>query len=133
MNNFIPVPIYPVYNAWTYPTAHYPVQQIRETMNRYSTREEVFKPDRGDVDTDEHGSGYKLYRWPFLMLTQEYLVCRMFGKSSETVISGGFTTNPIGDVYAVQNFPSGPQGWVITLKNNSNRQFILDLFLLVKV
>lgn len=133
MNSFIPFTVYPVYNGWTHPAVNYPVQQMRETMYSYSTREEVFNPERADVDTDEHGPGFKLYRWPFLMLTHEYLVCRMFGKSSETVISGGFTTHPMGDVYAVQNFPSGPHGWITTLKNNSDRHFGLDLFLIVRV
>ncbi|MBG9789644.1 hypothetical protein [Brevibacillus laterosporus] len=64
MNNFIPVTVYPLYNGWTHPAVNYHVQQMREAMYIYSTREEVFDPERADVDTDDHGPGFKLYRWP---------------------------------------------------------------------
>ncbi|MGG0757000.1 hypothetical protein [Brevibacillus laterosporus] len=48
MNNFIPVTVYPLYNGWTHPAENYHVQQMRETMYSYSTREEVFNPERAD-------------------------------------------------------------------------------------
>lgn len=135
MNHFIPVLFYPLYNGLTR-TAFYPIQEMPKEMYRQSTREERLHPNQLNVETHSYGSGFKLYRWHLKMIKDEYLICRMDGKSSETVISAGFTTfpiEPVADVYAVQNYPNGQHNWIITLKNNSGRDLVLDLFLIVKV
>ncbi|MGM0879295.1 MAG: hypothetical protein ACQEWV_32870 [Bacillota bacterium] len=130
MNNFIPVPVYPVYNGWTYSAENYPVQQTPETMYRQTTRDQEFNPNA--AQSAAHGKGFKLYTWTFTLNPNEYLVCRLLGKTNERVMSGGFATGKIADVYAVENFPRYPYGWVITLKNNSGSSQTLYLYLIVK-
>lgn len=92
---------------------------MHETIYRQSIREEELNPERADVHTNEHEYGFNLYRWPVKIVRGEYLSCRMRGKSTETVMSGGFSNFLIteaADVYAVQSFPIDQNGWIITQK-----------------
>lgn len=113
-------------------TTNCPIQQIPESLYRVQRNRDVeFVPKQGD--SEPHGQGFKLYRWEFLLNPYEYLVCRMFGEQSERVINAGFATDPLEKVYAVQNFPRYPHGWVTTLKNDSSSELNLFLYLIVKM
>lgn len=131
MNNFVPVPVYPVYPVWAYPATNDPVQQMPETMYRQTPRDVTFDPN--DAQSEDHGPGFKLYRWTSRINRNEYMICRLIGRHNERVMSGGFATDQVANVYPVENFPRYPHGWVVTLRNASGGPQTLHLYIIVKV
>lgn len=109
----------------------YPHQEISETDSRVRPDRDVeFPPDLASEAS--HGPGFKRYSWKFMMNPNEYLVCRLGARENEKVMSGGFATNPLAPVYAVENFPLHPNVWVISLRNTSAERLELFLYLIAR-
>lgn len=128
-----------MYGGWANAPYFYPFQQTSETMHRQRPNRDVaFEPQQ--AASVEHGSGFKLYNWNFMMNPNELLVCRLIGENTERVISAGFATeyrNPsyVGQIPRVevhQNFPRNPNVWITTLKSSASDVLSLNLYLIVR-
>ncbi|WP_405131135.1 hypothetical protein MHB43_01100 [Paenibacillus sp. FSL H8-0317] len=118
--------------GWVHANTYFPQQRMSGEVNReVPIRDEMFDPLA--AVSDAHGQGFKLYKWTFRLNPNEYLVCRLSGKSNERAISAGFATDQVAPVYAVENFPRHPHVWVLTLHNTSSVNLDLYLYLIVKV
>ncbi|MBD8497488.1 hypothetical protein [Paenibacillus arenosi] len=85
------------------------------------------------ADSNEHGPGFKLYKWKFMLNRNEVLVCRLLAAPSEKVISAGFDTGPLAPVNAISNYPRSNNYWITVLQNTSPERLDLFLYLIVKV
>ena len=99
MSKFSPV------NGWLHYTNR--SQQSTETMNRRRV-DRRFELNFQNASEEDLGQGFKRYTWSLgvRVNSNEYVDFQLEAQSNEKVISAGYLTEPIDNIYSVQ---TGPQ------------------------
>ncbi|PEY40949.1 hypothetical protein CN354_07940 [Bacillus cereus] len=123
-------------NRWyVYKTAWPSLQQVPEPMYKRSTNRR-FDLNHQTAIVVNLGQGFKRYMWsPAVRIkSNEYVEFRLAAQENETVISVGFNTNPLQNIYAVQSSPIYQHIMAITLHNAEieNVESEVSLWLVVK-
>lgn len=125
MSNMLPV------NGWMHYT--YRPQQSPETMNGRPV-ERRFDLSFQNASEEDLGQGFKRYTWStgIRVNSHEYVDFRLEAQINEKVISAGYLTDPIENIYLVQTGPRDPNVMVVILHNAANVDSKVYLWLVVK-
>ncbi|WP_066259466.1 hypothetical protein [Neobacillus drentensis] len=125
MSKFSPV------NGWLHYTNR--SQQSTETMNRHRVDKRV-ELNSKNASEEDLGQGFKRYTWgPGVRVnSNEYVDFQLEAKSNEKVISAGYLTDPIDNIYSVQTGPRHPNVMLVTLHNAATVDLEVYLWLVVK-
>ncbi|MBV7507568.1 hypothetical protein KW850_20265 [Bacillus sp. sid0103] len=118
-------------NGWLHYT--YRPQQSPETMNRRPV-DRRFDLSFQNASEEDLGQGFKRYTWStgIRINNHEYVDFRLEAQRNEKVISAGYLTDPIENIYSVQTGPRDPNVMVVILHNASNVDSKVYLWLVVK-
>ena len=125
MSNFSPV------NGWLHYTNH--PQPSSEPLSRHNVDRRVdlnFK----NASEEDLGQGFKRYTWsPGVRVNRnEYVDFRLEAQRNEKVISAGYLTDPIENIYSVQTGPRHSNVMIVTLHNAATVDLEVYLWLVVK-
>ncbi|MEH7082565.1 hypothetical protein V7139_07490 [Neobacillus drentensis] len=83
---------------------------------------------------EDLGHGFKRYTWiPAVRINNgEYLDFRLEAQKNEHVVSAGYLSAPIANIYSIQNGPSDPNAMIVILHNASDIHSDVSLWLVVK-
>ncbi|MDR7238852.1 hypothetical protein [Neobacillus drentensis] len=125
MSKFSPV------NGWLHYTNR--SQQSTETMNKSRVDRRV-ELNFQNASEEDLGQGFKRYTWsPGVRVnSNEYVDFQLKAKSNEKVISAGYLTDPIDNIYSVQTGPRHPNVMLVTLHNAATVDLEVYLWLVVK-
>lgn len=125
MSNFSPV------NGWLHYTLR--PQQSPETMYRRPV-ERRLNLSYQNASEEELGQGFKRYTWRtgVRINSREYIDFRLEAQRNEKVISAGYLTDPMENIYSVQTGPIHPNVMVVILHNAANVDSEVSLWLVVK-
>ena len=125
MSSFLPV------NGWLHYTNH--PQQSTETKCR-SRVNSRFNLNFQEASEEDLGQGFKRYTWSsgVRVNSHEYVDFLLEGQGNEKVISAGYLTEPIENIYSVQTGPRHPNVMIITLHNAANLALEVYPWLVVK-
>ncbi|MGG3466344.1 hypothetical protein ABES02_02090 [Neobacillus pocheonensis] len=109
MSNFLSV------NGWL----HYTNRLNESPDSMYKRR---FDLNFQNATEEDLGQGFKRYTWrPGIQIkSREYLDFRLEAQKNGNVISAGYLTDPLENIYSVQSGPSQPNVMVLILHNASN-------------
>lgn len=125
MSNILPV------NGWLHYTYH--PQPSPETMNRRPV-DRRFDLSFQNASEEDLGQGFKRYTWStgIRVNSHEYVDFRLEAQRNEKVISAGYLTDPIENIYSVQTGPRHPNIMVVILYNAANVDSKVYPWLVVK-
>ena len=125
MSKFSPV------NGWLHYTNR--SQQSTETMNRRRV-DRRFELNFQNASEEDLGQGFKRYTWSLgvRVNSNEYVDFQLEAQSNEKVISAGYLTEPIDNIYSVQTGPRHPNVMLVTLHNAATVDLEVYLWLVVK-
>ncbi|MEH6908825.1 hypothetical protein [Neobacillus drentensis] len=125
MSNFSPV------NGWLHYTNH--PQPSSEPLSRCKVDRRV-DLNFQNASEDDLGLGFKRYTWsPGVRVnSNEYVDFRLEAQRNEKVISAGYLTDPIENIYSVQTGPRHPNVMIVTLHNAATVDSEVYLWLVVK-
>lgn len=121
MSNFLRV------NGWL----NYTNRQQQSPDTKFKRRFELSYQNASEEDL---GQGFKRYTWrPGVRINScEYVDFRLEAERNEKVISAGYLTNPMENIYSVQTSPIHSNVMVVMLHNASNVDSEVYLWLVVK-
>ncbi|WP_460272070.1 hypothetical protein [Bacillus sp. NEAU-Y102] len=134
MNNYYEYNQSPYTNNWNYqptPNTIYNQEHARPVSRRIDLTTNMPGTDIKDLK-----DGFVRYTWLNVVNIQpgETIDFRLTASPNEQVISGGFSTNPVENVYAVTSAPhsSYPFVMAVMLRNASAISILPDLWVVVK-
>jgi hypothetical protein len=118
-------------NGWLHYSNH--PQPSPEPMDRSSV-DKRFDLNYQTASEEDLGQGFKRYTWSqgVRVNSNEYVDFRLEAQRNEKVISAGFLTDPIGNIYSVQTGPRHPNVMMIMLHNAATIDLEVSLWLVVK-
>lgn len=121
MSNFLPV------NGWLHYTNR--LKESQDSMNKGR-----FDLSFQNAVEEDLGQGFTRYTWRsgIQIKSREYLYFRLEAQKSGNVISAGYLSDPVENIYSVQSGPSDPNVMVLTLHNASNADSEVFPWLVVK-
>lgn len=125
MSNFSTV------NGWLHYT--FRPQQSPETIY-YRQVERRFDLSYKNASEEDLGQGFKRYTWRtgVRINSREYVDFRLEAQRNEKVISAGYLTDPMENIYSVQTGPIHPNVMLVMLHNASNVDSEVYLWVVVK-
>jgi hypothetical protein len=125
MSKFLPV------NGWLHYTNH--PQQSPETMNRRRVDRRL-DLNFQNASEEDLGQGFKRYTWSsgVRVNNNEYVDFRLEAQRNEKVISAGYLTDSIENIYTVQTGPRHPNVMIVILHNAATVDLGVYLWLVVK-
>ncbi|WP_223587590.1 hypothetical protein [Neobacillus bataviensis] len=116
-----------------------PVNGWLHYTNRAKQSPEIMSKRRVDLSyqnasAEDLGQGFKRYTWRsgVLINSRDYLEFRLEAQENEGVISAGYLSDPMENIYSLQNGPIQPNVMVLVLHNASNTESAIFPWLVVK-
>ncbi|MEH6954473.1 hypothetical protein [Neobacillus drentensis] len=125
MSNFSPI------NGWLHYTNH--PQPSPEPLSRRNVDRRV-DLNFQNASEEDLGQGFKRYTWGsgVRVNRNEYVDFRLEAQRNEKVISAGYLTDPIENIYSVQTGPRHSNVMIVTLHNAATVDLEVYLWLVVK-
>ncbi|MFJ8116655.1 hypothetical protein [Bacillus mycoides] len=127
------------YTPSLYTTNWYPEKTSPTIYNhpyRIEPRQIALSTDMSQVITQEFNDGFTRHIWPNIEIVKprEYVDFRLITPSNKNVISAGFGTNPVTNIFPIQITPLIDQKnvMVVMLHNQSPDQTLVDLWVVTK-
>lgn len=99
-------------------------------------RQVALRTSMAQTITQKLNDGFTRYIWSNIELIKpnEYVDFRLITPSHENVISAGFSTNPVSDIFPIQISPLTEQSNVmaVMLHNQSRDSLLVDLWVVTK-
>lgn len=99
-------------------------------------RQIALRTDMAQTITQKLNDGFTRYIWPNIELIKprEYVDFRLITPIHENVISAGYSTNPVENIYPIQITPLIEQRNVmaVMLHNQSSNSLLVDLWVVTK-
>ncbi|HEF1900696.1 TPA: hypothetical protein R9Z04_006019 [Bacillus cereus] len=117
------------YNEWYVP------QQMPENLYR-ATPNRRFDLWAEEANEQSLGDGFFRYLWtpPVRIVPNEIVDFRLNAKANQQVISAGYATDPLEDIYAIQMYPRHTNVMAVLLRSRiaTNTTSKVDMWLIVK-